>query len=299
MAKKCHRPRRKGLYVFCADHGIVDAGVTRYPQSVTRQMIRNFVDGGAAINVLCRRLQIRPMIIDMGACGPPVPGALNRKIDAGTKNFLEQPAMTREQAENAMQVGHTLADEAAGEYDVVGLGEMGIGNTSSASALFSAFSGRSAQETAGPGAGLDEQGVHHKAEILARALMNHKVDPADPVGVLATFGGFEIAAIAGFVLRASQLRLPVVVDGFPCSAGALVAKSMDSTALSTTFFSHTSGEPAHRLMLEYLNACPYFNLGLRLGEGTGAALMIGIIDSAVRLYREMATFVEAGVSDAG
>jgi len=291
-------PARKGLYVFCGDHGIVEAGVSRYPQTVTRQMMRNFVNGGAAINVLCRCLQIRPLIIDMGACGSLQSGVLNKRIASGTENFLERPAMTREQAEAALSVGRALAEGAASDYDMVGLGEMGIGNTSSAAALLSAFSGRSAYDTAGPGAGLDSEGVRRKAEILDRALEHHKVDQSDAVGVLATFGGFEIAGIAGFILGASKLRLPVVLDGFPCCAGALVACSIDPDALATTFFSHESQEPGHALMLELLNARRYYDLSLRLGEGTGAALMMGIIDSAVRLYREMATFSEAGVSAA-
>jgi nicotinate-nucleotide--dimethylbenzimidazole phosphoribosyltransferase len=289
-------PARKGLFVFCADHGIAEEGVSRYPQSVTRQMMRNFVDGGAAINVLCRRQQIRPIIIDMGACGSPVPGVLDMKIASGTGNFLEGPAMTREQAEMALAAGRGLARQAADEYDLVGLGEMGIGNTSAASALLSVFSGRPTCETSGPGAGLQPEGVRRKAEILDRALRRHNLDPRDVVGVLAAVGGFEIAAIAGFVLAASRLRLPVVVDGFPCCVGALVAKSIDPDALSTTFFSHVSGEPAHRLLLDVLHADAYFDFGLRLGEGTGAALMIGIIDASVRLYREMATFAEAGIA---
>jgi nicotinate-nucleotide--dimethylbenzimidazole phosphoribosyltransferase len=291
-------PARKGLLVFCADHGIVAAGVSRYPQTVTRQMMRNFVNGGAAINVLCRRLQIRPLIVDMGVRGAALPGVIDKKIAEGTANFLEGPAMTREQAERALATGRALAEEAANDYDMVGLGEMGIGNTSSAAALLSVFSGRSAYDTSGPGAGLDAEGVRRKAEILQRALQRHKVDPRDAVGVLAAFGGFEIAAIAGFILAASKLRLPVILDGFPCCAGALVASNIDANALATTFFSHESQEPGHALMLEFMNVRPYYNLGLRLGEGTGAALMIGIIDSAVRLYREMATFSEAGVSSA-
>lgn len=291
-------PARKGLYVFCGDHGIVEAGVSRYPQTVTRQMIRNFVDGGAAINVLCRRQQIRPVIVDMGACGAAQPGVIDKKIAQGTQNFLEQPAMTRDQAEKAIAIGRLLAEEAAADYDMAGLGEMGIGNTSSAAALLSAFSGRSPYETAGPGAGLDAEGVRRKAEILERALAGHKVDPKDGIGVLAAFGGFEIAGMAGFILGASRLRLPVVLDGFPCCAAALAARSIDPDGLATVFFSHVSQEPGHRALLEFLGARAYFDFGMRLGEGTGAALMIGLIDVAVRLYREMATFSEAGVSNA-
>ena len=289
-------PARKGMFIFCADHGVTEEGVSRYPQSVTRQMVRNFLEGGAAINVLCRRLQIRPIVIDVGVCGEAFPGAINRKIAAGTRNFATTPAMTREQAQGAMAVGASLAEEAAAQYDMVGLGEMGIGNTTSAAAILSVFSGASPYETVGPGTGLDSTSVRRKAEVIERALRLHQVSPQDGIGVLAAIGGFEIGAIAGFLVRASRLRLPVIVDGFPCCAGALIARKVDPEALSTTFFSHLSKEPGHRLMLSLLDAVPYFDLGMRLGEGTGAALCIGIIDSAVRLYREMATFQEAGIA---
>lgn len=288
---------RKGMFIFCADHGVAEEGVSRYPQTVTRQMVRNFVDGGAAINVLCRRLQIHPMIVDMGVCGAPIAGVIDRKVAMGTRNMARTAAMTREQAEVAISTGASLAEEAAGKYDIVGLGEMGIGNTTSASAILSLFSGRKAGETVGPGAGLDSSGVRRKAEVIERAVSLHRSDAEDGMSVLASLGGFEIAAIAGFLLRASRLRLPVVLDGFPCCAGALVALRIDPDALSTAFFSHISKEPAHSLMLELLGVRPYFDFGMRLGEGTGAALCISVIDSAVTLYREMATFGEAGVSE--
>jgi nicotinate-nucleotide--dimethylbenzimidazole phosphoribosyltransferase len=289
-------PARKGMYVFCADHGVANEGVSRYSQAVTRQMVRNFMDGGAAINVLCRRLQIRPVIIDMGVCGDPVPGVIDRKIAAGTRNFARTPAMTREEAEHAVHIGALLAAEAAEQYDMVGLGEMGIGNTTSASAILSVYSGASAYETVGPGTGLDSAGIRRKAEVIERALRLQTPRSDDPIGVLSAIGGFEIAAIAGFLVRASTLRLPVVLDGFPCCAGALIARSLQPEALSTAFFSHNSKEPGHRLMFQILDASPHLDLGLRLGEGTGAALCMGVIDAAVRLYREMSTFEEAGVT---
>jgi nicotinate-nucleotide--dimethylbenzimidazole phosphoribosyltransferase len=241
-------------------------------------------------------LQIRPIIIDMGVCGPSMPGTVDRKIAQGTRNLTQMPAMTREEAERAIHVGGILAEEAASQYDMVGLGEMGIANTTSASAILSVFSERSAYETVGPGTGLDSVGVRKKAEIIEKALRLHNPRPDDAIGVLAAVGGYEIAGIAGFLIRASRLRLPVVLDGFPCCAGALIARSIDPEANITAFFAHMSTEPGHRLMLEILDARPHFDLGLRLGEGTGAALCIGIIDAAVRLYREMATFSEAGVS---
>lgn len=291
-------PARKGMFVFGGDHGIVEEGVSRYPQTVTRQMMRNFVDGGAAINVLCRLLQIRPTIVDMGVCGGPVIGVIDKKIASGTRNFAREPAMTRDEALRAIAVGRGLAEEASFDYDMVGLGEMGIGNTSSAAAILSVYSGRTPYETVGPGAGLDAQGVRQKAEVVERALHLHSLDPVDGVGVLAAIGGFEIAAIAGFLMGASQLRLPVVMDGFCCCAAALIARAIQPDALQTVFYSHVSREPGHKLMLDLLDAKPYIDLGMRLGEGTGAALAISLIDAAVRLYREMATFSEAGVAAA-
>jgi nicotinate-nucleotide--dimethylbenzimidazole phosphoribosyltransferase len=259
-------------------------------------MVRNFLDGGAAINVLCRRLQIRPIVIDVGVCGPPANGAVDRKIAQGTRNFARTAAMTREEAERAMSIGAALAEDAADQYDMVGLGEMGIGNTTSASAILSVFSGATAYETVGPGTGLDSASVRMKAEVIDRAIRLHNPRSTDAVGVLSAVGGFEIGAIAGFLVRAARLRLPVVLDGFPCCAGALIARSAHPEALGNAFFSHLSKEPGHRLMLEVLDAAPYFDFGMRLGEGTGAALFIGIIDASVRLYREMATFSEAGVA---
>jgi nicotinate-nucleotide--dimethylbenzimidazole phosphoribosyltransferase len=205
--------------------------------------------------------------------------------------------MTREQGERAIAIGEALAEHAATEYDMVGLGEMGIGNTTSAAAILSVCSGESAYRTVGPGAGLDAPGVRKKAEIIDRALKLHAPDPKDSIDILSAVGGFEIAAIAGFITGASKLRLPVVLDGFPGCAGALIARLIDPEALSPVFFSHLSQEPAHRLMLDLLEATPYLDLGMRLGEGTGAALQMGIIDAAVCLYREMATFAEAGVAN--
>jgi nicotinate-nucleotide--dimethylbenzimidazole phosphoribosyltransferase len=289
-------PARKGLYVFCADHGITEEGVSRYPQAITRQMVRNFMEGGAAINVICRRLGIRPTIVNMGVAGPAIAGPIDRRIAGGTRNFIQGPAMTREEAERALAVGSSLAEEAAAQYDVVGLGEMGIGNTTAASAILSVYSGASPYETVGPGAGLDAAAIRHKAEVIDKALHLHRPDPSDAVGVLAAIGGFEIAAIAGFLTRACHLRLPVVLDGFPCCSGALLARAIEPEALATVFFSHVSREPAHRLMLKILEATTYFDLGMGLGEGTGAAITMGMIDTAVRLYREMATFTEAGLS---
>jgi nicotinate-nucleotide--dimethylbenzimidazole phosphoribosyltransferase len=271
---------RKAIAIFCADHGIVEEGVSPYPSEVTRQMVANFRAGGAAITVLCRHFGIEPVIVDMGVGHP-------------TRNFAREPAMARAQAEDAIALGMTRAESA----DVVGAGEMGIGNSTSAAALLSAFSGLDPQETTGRGTGLDDAGVTDKVEVIRRALALHRPDPTDPIGVLAAIGGFEIAAIAGLILGAAQRRRVVVLDGFISCAGALIARAIAPASLDYAVFSHRSAELGHRKMLEFLNAQPLFDLDLRLGEGTGAAIGINLLESAVKLYREMATFESAGVAN--
>lgn len=289
---------RKAIYVFCADHGVTDEGVSPFPRSVTRQMVRNFVAGGAAINVLCRAQGIRPVIVNVGVDGDPIDGVLDCKVADGTANFSKGPAMTRQQAQRSLDIGFSLALEAARDCDLAGLGEMGIGNTTAAAALLSAFTGVDPAETAGAGTGSDAAGIRRKADVIRQSLERHQPDPADGVGVLAAVGGLEIGAMAGFILGAAENRLPVVLDGFPCCAGALVARAIRPDALGTAFFAHCSAERGHRLMLSFLGGEPLVDLGMRLGEGTGAAIAMGIIDSAVRLYSEMATFSEAAVDRA-
>lgn len=271
---------RKAMAIFCADHGIVEEGVSPYPAEVTCQMVENFRAGGAAITVLCRLYGIHPVIVDMG-------------VGAPTKNFAREPAMSREQAESAIARGMECAD--AGE--VLGAGEMGIGNSTSAAALFSAFSGLDPSETAGRGTGLGDAGLARKIEVIRRALRLHQPDAADPVNVLAALGGFEIAAIAGLILGAAARRRMLVLDGFISCAGALVARAIAPASLDYVVFSHRSAERGHRRMLEFLNAQPLFDLDMRLGEGTGAALGINVVEASLKLYREMATFESAGVSD--
>ncbi|HML15933.1 MAG TPA: nicotinate-nucleotide--dimethylbenzimidazole phosphoribosyltransferase [Bryobacteraceae bacterium] len=271
---------RKAIAVFCADHGIVEEGVSPYPSGVTRQMVDNFRAGGAAITVLCRHCGIEPVIVDMGVGQP-------------TKNFAWEPAMTRAQAENAIETGMRRADAA----DLLGAGEMGIGNTTSAAALLSVFSGLDPHETAGRGTGLDEAGVARKADVIRRAIALHKCNPRDPVEVLAAMGGFEIAAIAGLILGAAERRRMVVLDGFISCAGALIARAIAPESMDYVVFSHRSAERGHRKMLEFLGAQPLLDLDMRLGEGTGAAIGMNLVEAAVKLYREMATFESAGVSN--
>lgn len=270
---------RKAMLLFCADHGVVEEGVSPFPQEVTRQMVENFRAGGAAISVLCRQYGIEPVIVDMGVGRP-------------TKNFAREPAMSREEALRAVEIG--IAHAADG--DLLGAGEMGIGNSTAAAALLCAFTGLDRREAAGRGTGLDDAGVARKAEVIERALALHRPDPADAIGVLAALGGFEIAAIAGLIIGAAQKKRVVVLDGFISCSAALVVRAMEPAALDGVIYSHRSAERGHRRMLEALNANPLLDLDMRLGEGSGAAIGISLVESAVRLYREMATFESAGVS---
>ena len=272
---------RKVMLIFCADHGVVEEGVSRYPSAVTRQMVENFHAGGAAISVLCRHFGIETAIVDMGVGNP-------------TRNFTREPAMTAEQAERAIASGMARAATA----DVLGAGEMGIGNSTAASALFSAFSGLDPAETAGRGTGLDDAGVARKIEAIRRALALHRPDPHHPIQALAAVGGYEIAAIAGLILGAARRRRVVVLDGFISCAGALIARAIAPASLDYVIFSHRSAERGHRKMLEFLGARPLLDLDMRLGEGTGAAIAISLLEAAVKLLGEMATFAGAGVSTA-
>jgi nicotinate-nucleotide--dimethylbenzimidazole phosphoribosyltransferase len=243
-------------------------------------MVANFRAGGAAITVLCRHFGIDPVIVDMGVGRP-------------TRNFAQEPAMTRDEAERAIDAG--MAHAATG--DVLGAGEMGIGNSTSAAALLSAFADIDPEETAGRGTGLDHAGVEHKAQVIRRALDLHRPDLKDPIAVLSAVGGFEIAGIVGLILGAAERRKTVVLDGFISCSAALVARALAPASLDYVVFSHRSAERGHRKMLEFLGAQPLFDLDMRLGEGTGAALGINLIEASVKLYRQMATFESAGVSN--
>jgi nicotinate-nucleotide--dimethylbenzimidazole phosphoribosyltransferase len=288
---------RRCVYVFCGDHGITAEGISLYPSVVTREMVKNFVRGGAAINVLCRQLGIETRIVDAGVAGPKFDGVLDLRIGEGTNNFLRGPAMSREAAATAVERGIELGQEAAVHFDLVGAGEMGIGNSTSASALLCALTGATPEQAAGRGAGLDEAGVQRKREVLTTALALHRVDRNDPLGVLSAFAGFEIAMMAGFVLGAASKRLPVVIDGFISSAAFLVARAFYRDIGEFVFFGHRSAEMAHARLLDEAGARPLLDLEMRLGEGTGAALAMGLLTSGVSLYRGMATFAEASVSD--
>ena len=291
---------RKLMVICCADHGVTAEGVSAYPREVTAQMVQNFLRGGAAINVLCRQFGVTPMIVDAGVDGDPVQGVVDCRIGRGTANFVEVAAMTGAEVERALENGARLAREARDRYDVAAVGEMGIGNTTAASALLCAYAGVDPVHAVGPGTGMTTEGVARKANVIGRALRRHRevVAAKGAVGILAALGGFEIATIAGFLLGAASERLPVVIDGFISSAAAMAAHAIDPKVLPYLVFSHLSSETAHRRLLAWLGVQPLLDLELRLGEGSGAALAMPVLDAAIALYSRMATFAEAGVAEA-
>ncbi|HMH49634.1 MAG TPA: nicotinate-nucleotide--dimethylbenzimidazole phosphoribosyltransferase [Candidatus Acidoferrum sp.] len=287
------------VFTFAADHGVVAEGVSAYPQVVTAQMVENFVRGGAAINVLARGAGARVVVADFGVIGP-VPravGLVSCPIAAGTANIARGPAMTVEQATRAIERGAALAEEAidAGA-DLLATGEMGIGNTTVAAAITAAIVGAPPEAVTGRGTGIDDEGWRRKVETVRRALAVNRPNAADGLDVLARVGGFEIAGLVGVVLAGAARRVPVVLDGFISTAAGLIAAALAPHARHALFASHRSAEPGHALALAHLGLVPYLDLSLRLGEGTGAALFIHLARAASLIYREMATFTSAGVS---
>jgi nicotinate-nucleotide--dimethylbenzimidazole phosphoribosyltransferase len=289
----------KVVVTFAADHGVVAEGVNLFPQAVTAQMVLNFLSGGAAINVLTRHIGGRVVVVDMGvATDYPKPAELiQRQIARGTGNIAVGPAMTREQAEEAVETGIEIVErEISRGLDAVGIGEMGIGNTTAASAIVAAVTGADPVVVTGRGTGLDEERVRHKAEIVGKALTVNAPDPADGIDVLAKVGGFEIGAMAGAILAAAAAGRPVAVDGFIATAAALVAAVIEPNTKQYMIGAHRSAERGHGVALEDLAIDPLLDLGMRLGEGTGAALAMSLIEAACRTLSEMATFAEAGVA---
>lgn len=292
----------KALVVMAGDHGVADEGVSAFPQEVTAQMVLNFARGGAGINVLARRAGARVVVVDMGVKGnlPVMPEIRSIRIGPGTRNAALGPAMTEDEVVRALEAGIALAGELADDgVGLIGIGEMGIANTTSASALTAAYTGASPAEVTGRGTGIDDARHAHKVQVVERMLRANPVDSWDALRTLATLGGFEIAGMAGVVLGAAARRMPVLADGFIATAAALAAVRISPRARYALIASHQSVEAGHRHLLRALDARPLLDLGLRLGEGTGAALAMGLVDAAVAVLREMATFESAAVSGAG
>jgi nicotinate-nucleotide--dimethylbenzimidazole phosphoribosyltransferase len=288
---------RVRIVVFAADHGVVAEGVSAYPPAVTTEMIRNFARGGAAISVLARTWGVELEVVNVGTAQPlePLSGVLDRRIGAGTANFAVEPAMTRPQLNAALGIGREAAERAAnaGAQLFIG-GEMGIGNTTAAAAVGCALLGCPAALLTGPGTGLDDAGVTRKTVVVEQALMRHGAN--DPLAALESLGGFEIAALTGAYLRCGQQGIPALVDGFIATASALAAVRLRPELADWLFYAHRSAEPGHDLLLEALDAEPLLALGLRLGEGSGAAAALPLLKAAAALHGGMATFAEAGVS---
>ncbi|MXX11740.1 MAG: nicotinate-nucleotide--dimethylbenzimidazole phosphoribosyltransferase [Nitrospira sp. SB0667_bin_9] len=289
------------VFTLAADHGVTTEGVSAYPQSVTAQMVKNFVHGGAAVNVLARHAEASLRLVDMGvaedlsACA----GLLDHKIAYGTKNFLCEPAMSREQALQSIQVGMDLAKTAcADEKNLIAVGEMGIGNTTSSAAIVSVLTGQSVEKVTGRGTGVDDRTMKRKISVIEQALDLHHPSSSDAIEILTKVGGFEIGGTAGLMLGAAARRVPVVLDGFITGASALLAVALEPRCREYLIASHLSREPGHRIVLDHLRLDPLLDLQMRLGEGTGACLAVTLIHAALKIYKEMATFDEARVSSA-
>jgi nicotinate-nucleotide--dimethylbenzimidazole phosphoribosyltransferase len=285
--------------VFAADHGVADHGVSAYPREVTTQMVANFLHGGAAISVLAKLQGIDLWIVDAGVDGDcrAHPHLIEAKIRRGTRNFVDEPAMTPEECAEALQWGRDTVERVmpAGSNALV-LGEMGIGNTAAAAMLMHGLTGRELIDCVGRGTGLDDSGLERKRQLLAQAL-KRRAAPQDPLDLLAEFGGYEIAMLAGAVLAGAARQALILVDGFTVTVAAALAAKCDPRVLDYCVFGHCSEEHAHRALLEHLEVQPLLDLGMRLGEGSGAALALSVVRAAAALFTEMATFEGAGVSD--
>jgi nicotinate-nucleotide--dimethylbenzimidazole phosphoribosyltransferase len=294
-------PLRAAIVVAVADHGVASEGVSAYPQEVTLQMLDNFAAGGAAISVLARRADADLIVVDAGVIDASGHAAVrDARMGAGTANAVAGPAMPREQAAEAIRRGEELARElTSAGATVVALGDMGIGNTTAAAAICCALLGCEPSAVCGPGTGLDAHGIEHKASVVQRVLDRNAPDASDPLGVLAAVGGFEIAFLTGVSLGAAAERAVVVVDGFITGAAALVASRLEPEVVGYFVAAHRSPEPGHTAILDALDLEPLLDLGMRLGEGSGAALALPLISAARDILVEMATFAEAGVTDTG
>lgn len=291
----------KVIITMAGDHGVVAEGVSAYPQEVTPQMVLNFLAGGAAINVLARHIGARVVIVDMGVANE-IPTAdeklIRRRVSSGTKNLAAGPAMTREQAEESIQSGIEIAlAEIVKGADIIGTGDMGIGNTTPSAAIACAFLNQHPKEVAGRGTGVDDDGLTRKISVIELALNVNKPNAEDGLDVLAKVGGFEVGGLAGVMIGAASKQVPVMIDGFISTAAAMIAVSLAPQCRDYLISAHRSKEHGHGLMLEWLGLKPLLDLDLRLGEGTGAALGISIAEAACKILSEMATFGEAGVSN--
>ena len=301
---------KKVVFTFAGDHGVAEEGVSAFPKEVTREMVLNFIHGGAAINVLARHAGADVVVVDIGVdhdfdllLSPHTKGEIkgglfiSNKVIHGTKNIAKGPAMTRKEAEQCIQIGIDLANAYSQQgYRMFGTGDMGIANTTPSSAIGAVLTGRPVKDVTGRGTGIDEQGLRKKVQTIEQAIALNNPDPNDPVDVLAKVGGAEIGGIAGLILGCASQKVPVVVDGLISTAGALIAYCIEPKTKDFMFAAHNSVEIGHKAMLDKMGLKPILDLNLRLGEGTGAVLAMSIIEAGLKIYKEMATFGEAGVS---
>ncbi len=290
---------KKMLFPFAADHGVTDEGVSAFPKSVTAQMVYNFLKGGAAVNVLARHAGVEVRVVDMGvdADFKSLPDLIHRKIARGTQNMAQGPAMSRQAAETSLKTGIALAEKATQEgVTLLAVGEMGIGNTTAASAMTAVLCKAPVKNVTGRGTGVDDAALRHKQKIIDQAIKMSDPHSKDPLDVLAKVGGFEIGGMAGLILGAAAHHIPVVIDGFISTAAALIAVALKPEVKSYLLAAHQSVEPGHQIALEHLGLSPLLDLEMRLGEGTGAVLGMGMVDAAIKIVNEMATFDQAGVS---
>ncbi len=292
--------KQKAIITMAGDHGVVAEKVGNWPQEVTAQMVYGFLGGHAGISVIARQVGVRVIVVDMGVASDlkPSPQLLIRKVAPGTRNIAKGPAMTEEQAVRAIESGIEIVnDEVAKGLDIVGTGDMGIGNTTPSAAICAVMTGRPAAEVTGRGTGINDELLAHKVGIIKMALAVNKPDPKQPLAVLAKVGGFEIGGLAGVMLGAAAHRIPVVIDGFISGAAALIATALAPNLRDYLIAGHVSAESGHRLLLEHLGLRPLIDLEMRLGEGTGAALGISLAEVSARILGDMLTFAEAGVSE--
>ena len=289
--------RNKVIFTLAGDHGVTEEGISAFPKEVTAQMVHNFLNGGAGINVLARHVGAKVVVADIGVAAIVGKGCVDKKIANGTKNFTKGPAMSRDEAIRSIEAGIDLFEE---EYklgiDIVGTGEMGIGNTTASSAIAVVFTGKPVEELVGRGAGLNNEALNNKIRVIKKALELNRPDRSDPIDVLSKVGGFEIGGLTGIILAAAANRVPVVIDGFISGAAALLAYQIEPKTKDYMIAAHCSVEPGHRIVLEHMGLKPLLELDMRLGEGTGAALGINIAEAAVKILTQMATFASAHVS---
>lgn len=310
-AKETPELKNKVIFTFAADHGVAEEGVSAFPQAVTAQMVYNFLRGGAGINVLARHIGAKVVVADLGVAekikfqeslpagqAGNIKNFIDKKINYGTKNMLKGPAMTKDEAIRSIEAGiEIFEDEFGSGIDIIGIGEMGIANTTVSSAITAIITGEKAEDVTGRGTGIDEAGLKNKIKAIKTAIKINQPDIKDPLDILSKVGGFEIGGLAGVILAAASRKVPVVIDGFISGAAALIAYKFEPKTKEYMFASHCSVEIGHKAILKYLGLKPILDLGLRLGEGTGAALGINIVEAAVKILAQMATFASANVSE--